>query len=539
VLSVDLAENPPPISPEVTPTRRAATTVAKAAGLIMAGQIASRILGFGRDAVTAALFGQSGATDAFFAAQTVPQQVYDLIVGTTITAALIPVFSSHADGDDLRELWRIANVVITLAAVLLAVLAGTMEVFAPQVMGVTVQFDDPATQQLAVDLARIVMPVLVFLGLSGVLQSLLYAMRNFVYSAFCVAALNGAVVASALLFHRQLGVASLTAGMVAGGLLMVLIQLPPLFKVRMRFRPSLNLRHPEVKRIGKLYLPVAAGMVVTIIGVVVDRHLASGTGEGNLSAMQYATKIVQLPLGIIASALGVAILPTLARHAVEPGLERYKLVLSRGLKFALLLILPMTVAVLALNNQILAVVYQHGQYTAQDRQLTALALYLYAPQLPFAAIDYLLIAAFYALRNTLVPAVLGVIGVCIYLTVALSLVGRIGFPALVLANTLQNSLHGIILLVLLWRQLGSLRGYTLARSALKLTVAGLAMAVVAVGLANGLGHVASLATLKGQLLQLAIAGGAGLAMYIGAATVMGVDEMRLARTMVVSRLSRA
>ncbi|MBV8083867.1 MAG: murein biosynthesis integral membrane protein MurJ, partial [Chloroflexi bacterium] len=407
-MSVELAENPPPVSPKTAPSRRAATTVATAAGLIMAGQIASRILGFGRDAVTAALFGQSGATDAWFAAQTVPQQVYDLIVGTTITAALIPVFSSHADADDLSELWRIANVVLSVAAILLAGLATIMEVLAPQVMGVTVHFADPSTQALAVTLARIVMPVFVFLGLSGVLQSLLYAMRNFVYSAFCVAALNGAVVVSAILFHRQLGVASLSLGMIAGAVLMVLIQLPPLFKLRMRFRPSLDLRHPEIKRIGKLYLPVAAGMVVTIIGVVVDRHLASGTGEGNLSAMQYATKIVQLPLGLISTALGVAILPTLSRHALEPGLERYKEVLSRGLKFVLALILPMTAAVLVLNNQILALVYQHGQYTAADRQVTALALYLYAPQLPFAAVDYLLISAFYAMKNTFIPAAIGV-----------------------------------------------------------------------------------------------------------------------------------
>jgi len=98
---------------------RKAMTVAKAAGLIMAGQVVSRFLGFARDSVTAALFGQSGPTDAFFAAQTVPTQVYDLLVGTTITAALIPIFSEHADGDDLAELWRIVSVVISLAVLLL------------------------------------------------------------------------------------------------------------------------------------------------------------------------------------------------------------------------------------------------------------------------------------------------------------------------------------------------------------------------------------------------------------------------------------
>src|SRR5206468_2522086 len=124
------------------------TSVARAAGLIMAGQIASRLLGFARDAVTAALFGRTGATDAFFAAQTVSQTVYDLLVGTTITAALIPIFSEHADEDDLSDLWHIASVIITLGVLLLAALAAVLVVFAPQVMGVTVHFPEGADQRL-------------------------------------------------------------------------------------------------------------------------------------------------------------------------------------------------------------------------------------------------------------------------------------------------------------------------------------------------------------------------------------------------------
>jgi len=505
----------------------------------MFGQIASRVLGFARDAVTAAFFGQTGATDAFFAAQTVPQSVYDLVVGTTITAALIPIFSGHADEDDRAELWHIASVVITLGALLLTGLAALMVVFAPAVMGITVNFQDLTDQQLAVQLARIVIPACIFLGLSGIMQSLLYSMRNFLYSAFCVAGLNGAVVASAVLFHKQIGLASLPAGMLAGSLLMVLIQLPPLVRARMRFRLSLDIRHPEVRRTGKLCLPVALGMVVTIIGIVIDRRLASQTGGGNLSAMQYATKIVQLPLGLISTALGVAILPTLSRHALDPGLEQYKAVLTRGLKLVLALIIPMMVAVLVLNNQILRLVYQHGAYSNSDRQVTALALYLYAPQLPFAAIDYLLISAFYALKNTLVPALMGVIGVCIYLAVALSLVGRLGFPALVLANTVQNSLHGIILLVLLWRLLGGLHGYTLAESALKMLIAGAAMAIVALLCIRGLSAAFDSGTLIAQLAQLALAGGAGLAVYAGAAAVMRVEEIRSGWRAVSTRLRPA
>ncbi|MDE3076101.1 MAG: hypothetical protein KGJ86_11795, partial [Chloroflexota bacterium] len=425
------------------------------------------------------------------------------------------------------------------AVLLLAALAAVLELLAPQVMGVTVRFNDAGTQQLAVTLARIVMPTFVFLGLSGVISSLLYSMRNFLYSAFCVAAFNGAIVISAFLFHRPLGVASLAAGMVAGSLLMVLIQLPPLVRQRMRFRPSVNLRHPEVRRIGRLYLPVAAGMVVTIIGVIVDRNLASRTGLGNISAMQYATKIIQLPLGLISTALGIAILPTLSRHALDKTLEQYKAVLSRGLKLALALIVPMLVAVLTLNNQILALVYQHGQYTAADRQLTALALYIYAPQLPFAAIDYLLIAAFYALKNTLIPAAIGVVGVCIYLAIALSLVGRLGMPALVLGNTVQNSLHGLILLFLLWRYVGGLRGYALGVSVMKMLLAAAGMAAVSLASSHLLGAAFSLATIKGQLVQLVLSGGLGLAAYVGLATALRLDELRLGWQAVAARLRLA
>jgi putative peptidoglycan lipid II flippase len=530
-LSVELAE--------ARAVTRKVTSVAHAAGLIMAGQVASRLLGFARDAVTAALFGRTGATDAFFAAQTVSQTMYDLLVGTTITAALIPIFSTHADKDDLSELWRISNVVITIGVLLLSVLAAVLVIFAPAVMGITVHFNEGTDQQLAAQLARIVMPSFIFLGLSGIVTSLLYSMRNFVYSAFCVAALNGAVVISAILFHRQLGVASLAFGMVAGSIAMVLLQLPPLLKAHMRFRPSLDLGQPEVRRIGKLCLPVVGFMFVTIAGIIIDRRLASQTGAGNISAMQYATKIVQLPLGLISTALGVAILPTLSRHALQPGMAQYKAVLSRGLKLVLALILPMTVAILVLNNQILALVYQHGQYTAADRQITATALYLYAPELPFAAIDYLLISAFYAMKNTLVPALVGVVGVTIYLLVALPLVGSMGFPALVIANTLKDSCHGVILLVLLWRQLGGLQGYTLAESALKMLLAGLAMAVVALACAFALGGVTNLATLSGQIAQLALAGGAGLAVYVGVAAALKVNEVQAVWNMLGARLKPA
>ena len=510
--------------------------VGGAAALILAGQLTGRLLGFVQESITAALFGQGGGTDAFFAAERISQQVYDLLVGSTITAALVPIFSQHADDRDRSTFWHLARVILTFGALLMIALAVLAVIFARQVVSVVVQFHDPATEQLAVSLARIVMPSFLFLGLSGIVASLLNSMRIFVYSGFVGAAMNATIVTTALVFHRPLGVASLAVGMLVGSALMVGLQLPALLHAGMRFRPSLDLRHPEVRRMGRLYLPVAVGMIATIVQAIVDSNLASRTGEGSISAMQYATKIIQLPLGLIAIALGTAILPTLSRHALDPDLAAYKAVLSRGIRLVLALILPMAALVLVLNNQVLALVYQHGRYTPADRQLTSLALYLYTPELPFAAVDTLLIAAFYAMKNTLVPALIGVLGVGVYLMIALSLVGRYGMPALVIANTAKDSMHGVVLMVLLWRAVRGLPGQGLATSTGKVLLAAAAAGLVALIATQAMGGDAGLGSLRGQLIALAVPAALGGLAYVACTTALGVDEVRLGWRMLLSRV---
>jgi len=241
-------------------------------------------------------------------------------------------------------------------------------------------------------------------------------------------------------------------------------------------------RHPAVRKIAALYTPVALGLAVSAVGVAIDTNLASRTGEGSLAAMRFATTLVQLPLGLVATAVTSAILPTLSRYgpsvltgAGRGDLVEYKSYLALGMKVVLLAIMPAAVGLVLLREPVVQILFQRGNFDAEATQRTALAFLGYTPSLPAAAMDQMLIFAFYALKNTLVPVAVGLLGVGIYLAVALALISPLGFFGLALANSAQIVSHALVLLALLWRTVGGLSGLDLGPTLAKVLAASLAM----------------------------------------------------------------
>jgi putative peptidoglycan lipid II flippase len=236
--------------------------------------------------------------------------------------------------------------------------------------------------------------------------------------------------------------------------------------------------------LGKLYLPVILGLVISQIAIALDRNFASRTGEQSIAWMQYATTIIQFPLGLIAAAISLAILPTLSRLATaanvaDSSLAEFMNTLATGLRLVLILIIPATVALFILAEPIVALLFQHGDFTSFDTQQTALALRLYLFGLTFAAIDQPLIFAYYARQNTLTPALVGLLGVGFYLLAALvpTLARPLQMTDLVLANSVQLTGHALVMLWLVNR-LASLRGHGLGPTILKAIVAAAVMGVV-------------------------------------------------------------
>jgi putative peptidoglycan lipid II flippase len=328
--------------------------------------------------------------------------------------------------------------------------------------------------------------------------------------------------------------------------------MPGIRKQHLRYMFVLDLNHPAIRHILKLYAPVAFSFFVSAAFAILDQNLASRTpcasfmlnmrscGASNYAAMQFATTLVQFPVGLVASALGFAVLPTLTAYMREGDTERFKDVLQLGFRLGLLLMIPAAAGLIMLRLPIVSLIFQHGKYTAQDAMLGAMALQNYAFQLPFVAIDQLLISAFYARKNTIVPVMVLVISELGYLAVALPLWQTVGMPALPLANTAQIVCHALVLLIWLRIVIGPMHISKLAPTLAKILLATAVMVGIAWGLQAAFAQIGlfSLHTLWGRLLTVVIAGAISAATYFGIVTALKVEEVVLLKGAVLAKLGK-
>jgi putative peptidoglycan lipid II flippase len=446
--------------------------IVRAALLLMLGNLASRLLGLGREAIVVGLFGLSASTSAFLTAATVPTMIYDLLVGGAISAALIPVLADYTRESDLRAFGRVAGALLALTIVAATLLVLALEFAAPALVAALGAARRPEVEAETLAMVRLILPSVVLLAASGVLQAILQSRSIFRYTAASAAAFNFGIIAAGLTLGYALGPPALVVGVLLGAALQLAIQLPGLRGVPLRLWP--DPANPGVRRALALYAPVAAGLVVSQVAIVIDRNLAWQTGEQSIAVMRSATTLVQLPLGLIATATSFAVLPALARAIDEPA--EFAGTLAFGVRLALLAMVPMTVGLVLLREPTVRLLFERLQFGPDDTRLTAEAFLWYAPQMPFWAVDQLLIFAFYARKDTLTPVAVGVVGTLLYLLVAFSTVAPLGVFGLILANTIQNSAHCLVMYWLLWRAGLGLGGHGLGPSLLRALGASLALA---------------------------------------------------------------
>jgi putative peptidoglycan lipid II flippase len=498
--------------------------VASAAVLIGLGNVASRLLGLVRELVIAALFGATGSTSAFRTATRVSTAVYDLLLSGATTSALVPVFSEYAATGKTADLGRIVSTFLNLTVCALGLIVALLVLEAPGLVpGLGAE---PAFFDLAVDLTRITLPSIVLLGVSGILTAVLYAQRSFAITAMVAAVYNVGIIAAALALHDVLSIYSLAIGLGLGALLQILIQLPSLR--RLNYRPIIDLRHPGVRLVLRLYLPVFVGMLASYAVVVIDTYLAWQTGPDSVAAMAFATTLIQFPLGLVGAAASLAVLPSLSRLALridEEGEGAFVGMLLRGLKLVVLLIVPIGVVMVLLREPLVAALFQRQAFDRQATERTALALLAYSPQLPFVVVDQLLIVAYYARKQTRTPVLVGFGCIFAYLAVALTTYQSLGMPGLALANAVQNSAHAVVLYVLLARSFAALRAPSMAAFLGKVVV-GAGVAALAVW--GGAAALAQLLGTGGAMVQLGLIAALGLiagAIYLALLRLLKVEEL--------------
>ncbi|HXL37103.1 MAG TPA: lipid II flippase MurJ, partial [Ktedonobacteraceae bacterium] len=456
--SSDLIVEASPEQPLVSERRH----IAKSASLVMLGNLGSSIMGMVRQIAVAAL----GVNIAGpFNSALLPAQTFnDFLVNGSVPGALIPTFTDYSTPEKRHELRRLIFTLVNLVMIFMFVAAIIFLFIAPWfVESVLVPGYTAAQKQLTLQYSQIIFFSLLALGPFAVLLAALYALKEFGWPAFATVSYHIGIIIGAIiggfLGQHYLGYLGLAFGVLLGALGEIALLIPALRNQHLRYQFVLNLKHPALRRIVKLYLPVALSFLISMGLIFLDQRLASktpGGGAENYTAMRLATTLIQFPVGLVAAALSFAVLPTLSGHVREGNTERFKETLLLGFRIGLLLMIPAAAGLIVLREPIVALLFQHHNYSQQDAARTAVALQNYAYQLPFVAMDQLLIAAFYARKNTIIPVVVGMISILGYLAVALPFWSTIGMPALAFANTVQNSLHAIILLVLLRMVIGHL-----------------------------------------------------------------------------------
>lgn len=539
-----------------TPGETTESGLVQAAVVLAAGNVASRVLGMVREMTKANLFGASGLLSAFEIAAYVPTTLFDLIVGGMVNSSLVPVFSEYAAKERRGELWAAVSTFLSVATVALLILLIAVELFAPQVAWLlgAYNLEDPALTAIAISLTRLAAPATLFLSLSSILTGALYALKRFALPAFTAAVFNGTIVVVALL--RPEHIDSLVYGLLLGSILQITLQLPALRDARLRW--NLNWRHPVIRRILRLYMPIVAGLVVNQAGIFVGINLATRadqatltavglnfaaqTGDASLTYMRYATTLYQFPLGLIVTALSIAILPTLSQQALG-ALPIFKNTLGHGIRLVLALILPATVGLFALATPIVALLFEHGQFTGQDTEITSWVLRIFLFGLPFAAVDQMLIFASYARKDTLRPALVGVASILVYVTVAVLLLPVLGLLSLMVADAVKHLTHTTLMLLVLRRQIGGIGGQGIPTAALKSLVGALCAGLAAYWVAQASTSVAEAigasslpaAGILGQLFVVAAGGLAGLVVYAAAAHLLQIREAKSLRQLLRRR----
>ncbi len=509
-------------------------SVARSAGVISAATFLSRVLGLVREQVFAAQFGAGFAVDAFQVAFRVPNLLRDLFAEGAMSAAFVPTLSRAQERDGPEAALRLANLVINFLLVVVSAICVVGILAAPWIVRVLAPgfAAVPGKLELTTLMTRIMTPFLVLVSTAAAVMGFLNTRRIFFIPAVAPAMLNLALIASGFLIAPlcpRFGlepIVGMAFGALLGGLGQLLIQVPALRAQGYRWRPAVSFRDPDVLRMVSLMTPAAVGIAAVQVNNFVSTFLASMLVEGSVSWLNYAYRLMQLPIGLFGVAVATVTLAEVARHAAQKNIAGLKETLSFSLRLVFLLTLPATLVLIALAKPIVALLYQHGKFDASDTVETAKALWAYAVGLAAFSGVRVMVPAFYSLGMARIPVMISFISIGTTVALNFLLMGPMRHAGLALATSIGSVLNFALLFGMLRSRIGGIGGRRLAFSAAKIAAA----AALAGGVAwFTAGAVEGVTGLDGLAARLAVVG-AGLAaaavVFVGSATILRVEELQ-------------
>lgn len=498
------------------------------------GFVISRLLGLLRSVVIADAFGTDPELSAYWVAFRLPDLVFQLLAGATLSAAFIPTFSRVVLRHGESEGWRLASSVLNLVAIATVVATGVAFIAAPWLVPLLAPGLGEATgreaelQDLAVELTRLMLISPLFFGISGMLMGILNARQHFTAPAFAPVVYNLGIIFGAVFLAEPYGIHGLAWGVVVGSLGHLLVQVPALSSVGMRWRPSLELNSEAVRDVLRLMGPRVVGLAAAQVNLLVIVFFASFVSDEAISAVNYAFLMMMLPVGVIGMAISTAMFPTLAAQAAAHESGPLRASVSNALRVILFLSIPASVLLAVLARPAIQILLERGAFDARSTDMVVDALTFYAIGIAAQASVEILSRGFYALSDTRTPVTIAVIAMALNIAFAALLVQPFGIGGLAAAASLSALIEFALLVRLLDVRLGGLDRIPLRRSAGSTVIASIVMGQVAV-IARLLLGASGLdaGSLLGAFLILGIAGGLGAIAFLAVSATLNRDDYDL------------
>lgn len=427
---------------------------------IMVATFGSRLLGFLREVQLAYFFGLTPMRAAFTVAFKIPNLIRLLIADAAISAAFIPVFTGLLMNKDNRErAWKIGSQMINATLLILASVVLLCEIFMPSIIQITTPgfVQNRELFEHTIQLSRIIFPIIVILGLGGVVVGILHSMQYFGAPAVAPLFWNVVNILAVFLFYNIGGIYAAAWGLLAATIIQLFIQSSPLLKIPWKYSFSLGFSDPEMKQIFLLMIPVMLSIGVINFNALVGNFFASLLGPAEVAAIDSAFRLFHLPQGMFAIAIGTVLFPLLSGFVVFQERSRFSNALQTGLRQIFFITLPFTGWFMTLSLPIATLCFERGAFTKADSRLVAWALLFYSIGMSFTSANTLLNRGFYSLKKTWIPLYTSVINISLNILLCWLLLKPLGIGGICFATSFVSIFNFFALSLLMKKEVSEFR----------------------------------------------------------------------------------
>lgn len=492
----------------------------RAMGFTMAATLVGQVLNFFTDILMANYFGTSWRADAYLLALIFPVIVYDLFI-TGIGATFIPLYvSRQKTGDEQSFFSTVVNLTVLTALLISAILFFLI----PYLINFIASGFSQEAKRLTVVLSRLLLFLVVTMPLSAVLSNLLNAHNRFAITALGKASIFAGIILAILFLVKGMGIFSVVLGFFVGTLLFITVLIYLVRKTGIRFTAAIHIRHPALKEMGILLLPLLIASLANYVNIFVERSVAAGFPEGSIAALNYAFKVINIPVNLFVIAAMIVVLPGLSKHASNGEMDSLSELTIKCLRFITFAMAPIITGLIIFKIPLIKLLFERGEFTAQSTAVTASATLFYVFGILGLSAVTLLSRVFYALKDLKTLSKISISMILINIILILVLSKTIGFAGIPLTFSIVYTIHMAVMITFLGKRHGVNLSTPFLKGFIKHVLASGIMAVACLPLLMGMGS-PLFSSMAGRLSYLLLAALTGAISYALASSLLRAEEV--------------